>query len=456
MKVTEQLEWDYDSRKNDDGSFIKKATIKDKVAAELFIPIVELLYNNNIFTSWSGLTEDAHIRIPMDGLSRENYLIAKENCEKGINWRVQKPPYADQEDIIPNYSFEIYIQYDQEMEVENLIKKLLEEVRKLKFQDVQIARTNYAKESKLPRITKEGLYEKSKQVVFDIKQEKEIEIMAENDEELMEMFCDGENPEYCYDSQSNTFFRNKELISKSREYEAFVKISDMIKDDMSSQEKYKLIYDWLINNFQYAYSGLYRAYAECLATEESSKGLQKFFRRYGIKTSQTGILNLEHRKKFLEAIPNLSDIPEEEMQYTRRIVELLEKSEQCKKSEKQGDTWISKYGVCQNFAVMYESLCKRFGLPCRYIEGTIDSEGFNVGHAWNAIMVNGKVRYVDVSGAIHCKDGTNQENNIEDFFNKSFEELKNIDNGKNRKIKDYSIEEIQKMIDEQPGFDFDD
>ena len=29
--------------------------------------------------------------------------------------------------------------------------------------------------------------------------------MAENDEELMEMFCDGENPEYCYDSQSNTF-----------------------------------------------------------------------------------------------------------------------------------------------------------------------------------------------------------------------------------------------------------
>ena len=58
---------------------------------------------------------------------------------------------------------------------------------------------------------------------------------------------------------------------------------------------------------------------------------------------------------------------------------------------------------------------------------------------WNEIMVNGKVRYVDVSGAIHCKDGTNQENNIEDFFNKSFEELKNIDNGKNRKIKDYSM-----------------
>ncbi len=273
--------------------------------------------------------------------------------------------------------------------------------------------------------------------------------------------------EWDYDSKKNddgSFIKKAtikdkvaaELISKSREYEAFVKISEMMRNDMSSQEKYKLIFNWLVNNFQYAYSGLYRAYAECLVTEESSKGLQKFFRRYGTKTSQTGILNLEHRKNFLEAIPNLSDIPEEERQYTRRIVELLEKSEQCKKSEKQGDTWISKYGVCQDFAVMYESLCKRFGLPCRYIEGTINSEGFNVGHAWNAIMVNGKVRYVDVSGAIHCEDGTNQENNIEDFFNKSFEELKNVDNGRNRKIYDYSLKQIQEIIDEQPGFDIDD
>ncbi len=455
MKVTTKLEEDYDSQKKDDGSFIRKSTIKDKVAAELFIPIVELLYNNNIFTSWSGLTGDAHIRIPMDGLSRENYLIAKENCEKGINWRVQKPPYADQEDIIPNYTFEIYIQYDGEMEVENLIKKLLDEVSKLKFQDVQIARSNYAKVSRLPRITKEGLYEKSKQLVYN-KHGQEIEVMAENDKELIEMFCGGENPEYYYDEQSNTFFKNRELISKSREYEAFVEISKMMKENMSSQEKYKLIYDWIVNNFQYAYSNLYRAYAECLVREESSKGLQKFFRRYGMKKSQTGILNLEHRKKFLKEIPNLSDIPKEEKEYTRRIVELLEKSEECKQTEKEGDTWISKYGVCQNFAAIYESLCKRFGLQCRYIEGTIDSENFNVGHAWNAIMVNGKVRYVDISGAIHCKDGTNPENSIEDFFNKSFEELKTVDNGKNRKIKDHSIEEIQRMVDEQPGFDFDD
>ena len=75
MKVSEQLELDYNLKKHDNGSFMTRETIKDVVAAELFIPIVEELYDNNIFTHWSGLERDAHIRISLDGLSRENYLI---------------------------------------------------------------------------------------------------------------------------------------------------------------------------------------------------------------------------------------------------------------------------------------------------------------------------------------------------------------------------------------------
>ena len=46
MKVTEQLELDYNLKKQDDGKFMTRDTIKDKVAAELFIPIVEELYDN--------------------------------------------------------------------------------------------------------------------------------------------------------------------------------------------------------------------------------------------------------------------------------------------------------------------------------------------------------------------------------------------------------------------------
>ena len=94
MKVTEQLELDYNLAKQDDGKFMTRDTIKDKVAAELFIQIVKELYDNNIFTHWSGLEGDAHIRISLDGLSKENYLIAQENCKNNPNnWRLQKPPY---------------------------------------------------------------------------------------------------------------------------------------------------------------------------------------------------------------------------------------------------------------------------------------------------------------------------------------------------------------------------
>ena len=114
MKITEQLEWDYETNKKTSTNFMTKDTIREIVAAELFIPIVEELYDKNIFTSWSGLTGNAHIRIPLDGLSKENFLIAKKNCESNPNhWKFQKPPYADNKDILPNYTFEIYVDYEE-------------------------------------------------------------------------------------------------------------------------------------------------------------------------------------------------------------------------------------------------------------------------------------------------------------------------------------------------------
>ena len=69
MKITQKLEWDYEENKITSTDFMTRDTIKDVVAAELFILIVEELYDKNIFTHWSGLTVNAHIRIPLDGLS---------------------------------------------------------------------------------------------------------------------------------------------------------------------------------------------------------------------------------------------------------------------------------------------------------------------------------------------------------------------------------------------------
>ena len=43
MKITQQLEWDYEINKSTSTKFMTKDTIREVVAAELFIPIVEEL-----------------------------------------------------------------------------------------------------------------------------------------------------------------------------------------------------------------------------------------------------------------------------------------------------------------------------------------------------------------------------------------------------------------------------
>ena len=223
MKITQKLEWDYEENKITSTDFMTKDTIKNVVAAELFIPIVEELYDKNIFTNWSGLTGNAHIRIPLDGLSKENFLIAKQNCKNNPNhWKLQSPPYKDVKNLLPGYTFEIYAEYEEGLtEVLDVVNELLKEVRKLLFQDVQMAREKYAKESQLPRVDIKGLYKKSECNVFNIKKQEDEMLPAESFEELSEMYLEGDNPEYFYDEETDTYFRNRELIAKSKEYREY-------------------------------------------------------------------------------------------------------------------------------------------------------------------------------------------------------------------------------------------
>lgn len=473
MKITQQLEWDYEINKSTSTNFMTKDTIREIVAAELFIPIVEELYDKNIFTNWSGLTGNAHIRIPLDGLSKENFLVAKKNCENNPNhWKFQRPPYADTKDILPNYTFEIYVDYEDGVtDVSDVVKKMLEEIRKLSFQDVQIARVEYAKESELPRVNIDGLYKRSECPVFNIEKQQDEMLQAESFEELSEMYLDGDNPEYFYDEETDTYFRNTELIAKSKEYReyetspekrkerAVQEISMRFTDKMTIEDKYKVIFDWCINYFNYAYSGLYYAYAEQEKDAESQNKLTRYYRNYCRNTnSQCNLLGLETRRKFLEDSKNNPDIPDEVITQTQRIINHLEEYERCKQNENgftSGNTdsvWLSQYGVCMNFAEIYEFLCNQFSLPCKHIQGSIDSEDYNVGHAWNAIMINGKLKYVDISSAIHCKDKHNPINTPEDFFAKTFEELNTIDGKKNRKISEYFQKDIKELINNSDGW----
>lgn len=466
MKVTQQMEWEYDKQKNIENQnfFMTKDTIKDFVAVDFLIPIVEELYNKNIFTSWSGLTGDVHIRIPLDGLSKENYRIAQENCIANSNWRLVKPPYDDEKDIVQNCAFEIYVNYEDGItEVSEVVDRLLKEIAKLTFQDVQIAKAEYARESKLPRVTLEGLYKRSETTIFDMQTQQEKIVPAESFEELSEMFLEGDTPEYFYDEETDTYFRNSELIEKSKEYrnpekrkEKIVKeIQQRLNDKMSNEEKYRVIFDWMTEYFKYDYSTLYSTQAINIAAEAYSKygniirqtrsKIENFMNLDDIEKSRALLKQLYLEKKY----PELISLKQKEISFREKKNYFVEHE----KSYEYGNMYITKYGVCENFAKEFKDICNKLGLQCEVVRGHILSDGVECGHAWNAIMIDGKLRHVDISSAIHCKDGTNLENKPEDFFAKTFDELKEIDNGKQRKISPDSNQTLRTFISNSVGLD---
>ena len=472
MIVSEQLELEYNSKKHDDGKFMTRDTIKDKVAAELFIQIVEELYDNNIFTHWSGLERDAHIRISLDGLSKENYLIAQENCKNNPNnWRVIQPPYRDLADVAPNYSFEIFVDYEEGVtDVSEVIAKMLAEIRKLSFQDVQVAKTEYAKVSNLPRFNLEGLYKKSEVCTFDIEKQEEKMVPAQSFEELSEMFLEGDNPKFFYDEETDTYFLNRELIEKSKEYREYKEspekrreraISDLRKrldDNMSDEEKYKIIFDWMVSYFKYDYATLYSTQATNLAKEAYSR-FGGIIRQTVEKIENYTELDDIEKAKALITILQGNEEYAELCKLKQRQIEFNEKEQQFRNKEKEyqhGNLYITRYGVCEGVAREFKEICDKLNLPCEIIRGQILSEGIECGHAWNAVMINGKLKHIDISSAIHCKDGTNQENTIEDFFLKTYDELIVIDNGKGRKISEESEKVIRSFISDSVRFDIGD
>ena len=157
--------------------------------------------------------------------------------------------------------------------------------------------------------------------------------------------------------------------------------------------------------------------------------------------------HFEQVHKIIEQIPT-DESHEELLELMKSAEEYYSRANEFKKNNRNyryGNLYITKYGVCQNFAIAFKEMCDAFKLPCESIGGHILSGDTNVGHAWNAIIVNGDIRYVDLSSAIHSKDGTYPNNTPEDFFNTNEQKLERVDNGKNRTLSEESKEKILEM-----------
>ena len=75
------------------------------------------------------------------------------------------------------------------------------------------------------------------------------------------------------------------------------------------------------------------------------------------------------------------------------------------------EEWInsSAYGalvtgstICTGYALAYKGLCERLDLPCQVVTGNIEG----VGHAWNVILLDGNIRYVDATAADTARDSS--------------------------------------------------
>lgn len=50
-----------------------------------------------------------------------------------------------------------------------------------------------------------------------------------------------------------------------------------------------------------------------------------------------------------------------------------------------------QYGVCQNYAELFQEMCLRAGIPCEFVSGTAGGGS----HAWNRVYIDGTWSYVD-------------------------------------------------------------
>lgn len=225
------------------------------------------------------------------------------------------------------------------------------------------------------------------------------------------------------------------------------RLKEEITDDMTDKQKYKIIFDYFVNTYKYDYS--------ILDQQKAFDYLQKAFSTYRnvLRTYIKNIDNYDKLSNFERTEKIMEQIPRNEE--NKEILEIMEKAykyyfsaqqfENSSENYKYGNLFETHYGICQNFSLAFKEICDEFGLPCESIGGQILSDGINLGHAWNAIAIDEEIRFIDISSALHSKDGTYPNNKPEDFFNVNWQQLVIADNGKNRALTEASKEKIEEM-----------
>lgn len=243
----------------------------------------------------------------------------------------------------------------------------------------------------------------------------------------------------------------KEIVSRyikeEKDFTIYI-LSSKIEDDMTDEQKYKVIFEYFVSKYKYDYS--------VLDSERAFEYFKIAISSYR-KVLRIYIKNIDNynNMSFFEKTKNIIDqIPRDEA--NKELLELMENAQKYysnaqsfrnnSKNYRYGNIFSTHYGVCLDFSKAFKEICNIFNLRCESVEGHIISNGINLAHAWNAIVVDDEIRFIDISSAIHSKDGTYPDNQPEDFFNVDAQQLERSDNGKNRTLTEESKGKILEMI----------
>ena len=80
---------------------------------------------------------------------------------------------------------------------------------------------------------------------------------------------------------------------------------------------------------------------------------------------------------------------------------------------------VAGYGVCDSYAKAFQMMCKKTGIDCIYVTGSVNKGGNVERHAWNKVNIDGNWYNVDVTWDDPIVKGKNVNVLIHDYFLKS-------------------------------------
>ncbi len=235
------------------------------------------------------------------------------------------------------------------------------------------------------------------------------------------------------------------------EQEQMDKIINEIRSKNFRSDKEKLVYltKWFVSNFNYDYAVLKAYHKNAAMTMLGKKYLPIDMVRFvpggwidEYERHEGEFSEKAERDWYKETYERHKKFQQENPEIVEEYKNLYNLRQKYLQLQANGGFYKSKSGVCADFASAFKELCKELNIGCIEVFGNIMSEDVYAGHEWNAVEIDGEVKMIDLSFAIHNRD---EGKDPEEYLFLTEYELMEKDKDKNRTIREQSVQELKEF-----------